>query len=356
MSDDVYRKLAQAFDKIPPGLEPTESRAELQLLERFYTPEQAALASLLGSELESAAVVASRAGLEPQVAERVLGEMAAKSLVGAEEVEGEVGFRLPPFIGGVFEEQVHLFDAEIAQVFERYYQEAGGFGPQHEPPFHRVIPVEQAIPSGVEIAPYERVTAMLKEAKSWGVRPCACRLQQQLLGEGCDRPIGNCVVFAPEEGAFQGGQNDRPITLDEALAMVRASADLGLVHTLPNFRQGFDYVCSCCTCCCFVLRALAEFAVPTAVAHSAFRVVTSGEQCEGCGDCVERCQFNAISLPGGFSVVDHARCVGCGSCVTVCPADALRLERKPEDQVPIPAADPDEWTAQRATARGAAVE
>jgi NAD-dependent dihydropyrimidine dehydrogenase PreA subunit len=351
MSEGVYRRLAEAFDKIPPGLEPTESCAELQLLERFYTPEQAALASLLGSELEPAGAVASRAGLEPQEAERVLGEMAAESLVGAEEVEGEARFRLLPFIGAVFEEQVHLFDEEIAQLFERYYQEARGFGAHHEPPFHRVIPVEQAVPVGVEIAPYEQVTAMLKQAKSWGVRPCACRLQQQLLDQGCGRPIGNCVVFSPDEAAFEGGQNDRPITLDEALAMVRASAELGLVHTLPNFRQGFDYVCSCCTCCCFVLRGLAEFAVPTAVAHSAFRIVTDSELCEGCGDCVERCQFQALSLPEDVSVVDHARCVGCGSCVMVCPADALRLERKPDDQVALPSADPDEWTAQRAAAR-----
>jgi ferredoxin len=350
-SKDIYRRLAEAFDQIPPGLAPTESRAELQLLEEFYTLEQAALASLLGSELEPPAVVATRAGLEPQVAERILGEMAAKSLVGAEEVEGEVRFELPPFIGGVFEEQVHLFDGEIAQLFERYYQEARGFGAHHEPPFHRVIPVEQAVPVGVEIAPYEQVTAMLKEAKSWGVRPCACRLQQQLLDQGCGRPIGNCVVFSPDEGAFEDAQNDRPITLDEALAMVRASAELGLVHTLPNYRQSFDYVCSCCTCCCFVLRGLAEFAVPTAVAHSAFRVVTDSELCEGCGDCVERCQFQALSLPGDVSIVDYARCVGCGLCVTVCPAEALRLERRPEGGVPVPPVDPEDWSRQRAEMR-----
>jgi len=33
------------------------------------------------------------------------------------------------------------------------------------------------------------------------------------------------------------------------------------------------------------------------------------------------------------SLVDLNRCIGCGLCVTTCPQEALKLVRKPEEQL-----------------------
>jgi hypothetical protein len=189
--------------------------------------------------------------------------MAAQGLIAAKESKGQPIFGLSPFLGSVFEEQVHRLDKESATLFEQYYQETQGPGARETPAWHRVIPVAEAIPFGIEISPYEQATEILASAKSWAVRPCLCRLQQQLVGKGCGRPIGNCVVFAPTEGAFDDSKVDRPVTLEEALQLLRQAQELGLVHTLPNYRDGLDYICNCCTCCCFVLRGVAEFDVPT---------------------------------------------------------------------------------------------
>ena len=41
--------------------------------------------------------------------------------------------------------------------------------------------------------------------------------------------------------------------------------------------------------------------------------------CDGLGDCVRVCRFNAISIIDGVAVVDRTRCVGCGQCALVCP-------------------------------------
>jgi len=348
---EIYRKLARGLDAIPPGLPPTESGVELRLLAKHYTPEEAALASVMRQAPEPADDIAARAGVDPHTALHTLEEMAAQGLIAAKESKGQPIFGLSPFLGGVFEEQVHRLDKESATLFEQYYQETQGPGARETPAWHRVIPVAEAIPFGIEISPYEQATEILTSAKSWGVRPCLCRLQQQLVGKGCGRPIGNCVVFAPTEGAFDDSKVDRPVTLEEALQLLRQAQELGLVHTLPNYRDGLDYICNCCTCCCFVLRGVAEFDVPTAVAHSDFRVVVDAELCEGCADCVERCQFGALSAPEDLSVVDYMRCVGCGSCVTVCPTDALHLERRAEGEVSLPPTDADEWMVQRAAAR-----
>lgn len=44
------------------------------------------------------------------------------------------------------------------------------------------------------------------------------------------------------------------------------------------------------------------------------------ETCTECGDCIERCQFNAISPD---FVVNNIDCEGCGVCVYFCPVQAI---------------------------------
>jgi ferredoxin len=215
-----------------------------------------------------------------------------------------------------------------------------------------VIPVEQAIPFEPEIFPYQRASDLLEEAKSWGVRDCICRVQQRLVGKGCDHPVKVCLVFAPVEGAFDHSDVDRAITKEEALRILRETEEAGLVHSTANYRDGHFYICNCCTCCCGFLRTVVEFGVPAAIAHSDFRVVVDEEECVGCGACADRCQFGALSVPEDVCVVEYARCVGCGQCTTVCPTEALRLERRPEgDILPLPL-DQREWMTRRAEGRG----
>lgn len=44
------------------------------------------------------------------------------------------------------------------------------------------------------------------------------------------------------------------------------------------------------------------------------------ERCTECGECLDRCQFNAISPE---FVVDKIDCEGCGVCVHFCPVEAI---------------------------------
>ena len=48
--------------------------------------------------------------------------------------------------------------------------------------------------------------------------------------------------------------------------------------------------------------------------------VIDPEACTECGECLQRCQFNAISPE---FVVDKIDCEGCGVCVHFCPVDAI---------------------------------
>ena len=349
----VYRRLAKRLDRIPNGFAATSSGVELELLACLFTPEEAALASVMRLTRESPETIADRAGVEAERAAAALQAMRGKGLIRGGRDRCGPTFGLMPFIVGIYEEQLERMDANMAELFERYMIETGGgSNADGASSVHRVIPVEQSIPIDLEIFPYERASEILDRAKSWAVRDCICRVQQRLVGKGCEHTVENCLVFSPRPGAFDGGGANRPLSREEAQDVLTRAAEEGLVHSTMNQRDQIFYICSCCTCCCGVMRGVAEFGVPTAVARSDFRVAVDGELCTGCGACVRRCPFGALAKDGNVASCDGSRCVGCGVCVSACEFGALALGRRPAGEVGEPPANLNEWMTLRARERG----
>ena len=352
MQEEVYRRLAQRLDALPNRFPASQSGVEFRLLAKLFTLPEATLACVMRLEAMPAADIASHAGTDPKVTRDTLKRMVGKGLIDLKKGESEFTYALRPFVVGFYEGQLPRMDAEMAELFEQYYLETQGGILRETPSLHRIIPVGAAIPLQVEIHPYERATELLEGAMSWGVRDCICRVQQKLLGKGCDHPLETCLVFAPVKNAFDRSTVDRAITKEEALRILSETEEAGLVHSSGNYRDGIEYICNCCICCCGIMRGIAEFGIMSAVARSDFQIAIEDELCSGCGECIERCHFHAISVPDGIVVADYSRCMGCGLCVLVCPTEGLHLVRRRAGEVLLPPANIKEWRAQRSSAHG----
>jgi len=352
MEEQVYKKLALKLDALPNGYPATQSGVELKILEKIFSLEEATLAAEMHMHPEPAGEIAVRAGVDPDAANKMLKSMVRLGKIRATKRDGGLCFGLMPFVVGFYEEQLPRLDVELASLVEDYFQEAMGSIHRDVPSLHRVIPVDEAVPFDLEIFPYEHASDLVEGAKAWAVRDCICRVQQKLVGKGCDHSVNNCLSFAPIEGYFNTSTVSRAITKEEALTILRDTEAEGLVHTTGNYRDGVHYICNCCTCCCGILRGVAEFNIPTAVAHSDFRSVVAEEICSGCEDCLARCLFGALSIVDGVCQVDYSKCVGCGLCAPSCETGAITLERRPLEDATVIPGDFREWLEDRAHSRG----
>ncbi|HSQ39748.1 MAG TPA: 4Fe-4S dicluster domain-containing protein [Anaerolineales bacterium] len=352
MEHIAYRQLTDTLNALPNGFPPTDDGRELKLLAKLFTPEEAGLAAQLLPSLETVEEIAARTGMNAEVLRNQLKGMSKRGLIEAGRKDGALGFKLLPFVVGIYEAQVGAMDAELARLFEDYFQ--GGFGKMlsAQPQVHRVIPVNETIRNPLEIRPFESAVEIVNAMQSWGVQDCICRKQTALIGKGCDHPIEMCMVFHPRPNAFENHPVIRALTRDEAMSTLRHAAEAGLVHSVSNNQEGVYYICNCCTCSCGILRGMAELGIANVVASSAFVNQVDEILCSGCENCIQSCQFDALSMDGPLAIVNTVRCTGCGVCVITCSAGALGLVRRPEEEVkPVPQTYAD-WGAQRSAERG----
>ena len=191
--------------------------------------------------------------------------------------------------------------------------------------------MERSLAPGQAIMPHEQARELVKDQKKFLVAPCICRREHEMSGEGCDKPRESCLVFGWGADYYLRNGLGREIDLVETLDILTLAEEAGLVLQ-PSNAERIVNICTCCGCCCQVLKSFKRHPAPARIVSSSYRAVFDPEACVSCGVCLDRCQMDALEMSGEEIVFNPERCIGCGLCVTTCPSGALSLERKPQEE------------------------
>ena len=339
MSESVYEKLRERLDTLAMGYPKTESGVEIRILEKIYTEEEAALTLKLKLIPETPESIAERTGTDEKELTEKLYALSMKGGIYRNRRGESLAYSIMPYAPGFYEFQLGNMDREFAEMQEEYSRE--GFAKElfaSEKPYFKVIPSGQEIPTELEIFPYESVADMIKRATRLAVADCICRVEKNLLDEGCDKPVNACIMFSEIADFYIENGLAREVTREEAQKVLDEAEEAGLVHCSMNTNSDHRAICNCCGCCCGILRGITEYEFPSAVAKSNFYAEIDPDDCTACEICAERCQVNAITCDD-YAVVDKERCIGCGICVSPCPTEAISFIRKGEEEFEEPSQD-----------------
>jgi len=60
--------------------------------------------------------------------------------------------------------------------------------------------------------------------------------------------------------------------------------------------------------------------------HSTVNPKVLKKTCIGCGECVQHCSQEALSLFEEKALIDAEKCIGCGECILICPSSAIQIQ------------------------------
>lgn len=350
---EEYRDLVERLGAGPVGLpEPRGERAQSgwrEILEILYSPEEAALAARLPVRPASLERIARRLKVKPEALEPRLDAMADKGLVMdlIHPTTGKRSYLLAPPVVGFFEFSLMRAHDKIpkkrmAQALHAYTHGDDTFAQEvfsHETLVGRAL-VHETLLSDHElpdVLPLDRATVLIEEAKSIAVALCYCRHKAEHLGSRCDVEMDNCMSLdAGADFVIRRGFGRR-VERSEALELLHASREAGLVQIADNVQNKPSYICNCCGCCCGQLQAINDFDL-RAVNPSPFIPSPEASRCNGCSRCSRACPIGAISMipqrrdaqrkTGLIPELNSGRCIGCGVCASACRQGALPMRSR----------------------------
>lgn len=340
----AYKDLARHLDQLPGGFSSSDESADLRLLQRLFSIEEAKLAIQLTLDRDEAIVIAERAKLSPGETERRLNEMSKKGLIFSIQQENNPTlYQAVPFVIGIFEFQVNNLNKGLLRDLAYYWRARDRTAKAESMPQIRTIPIGKSIDPHLEALSYEQVNELVKSKDRFAVAPCICRRSAKMLGGGCSAPEESCLVFGEWADYYVRDGRGRSITQSDVFEIL-ARADKANLVLQPSNSIDPSFICCCCGCCCGILGELKNHPNPSEKVASAFIAALDSELCTGCWTCLERCQMQALSEAFDRVALNTNRCIGCGLCVSTCPTGALTLVRKPKSvQKKIPATMEAAW-------------
>lgn len=359
-SKDPYESWRRNLERFPVGAPGRKTIYEI--MRCLCSPEEAELLSRLDFKLTSLGRLATRLDMKAEELFPRLDSLADRGLVMDIEVKGKKRYMLTPTVIGFFEFSMmrvrdDIDQKHLAELYHRYIIEEPDFFAQFgknvkTTPF-RTLAHEPALPeSWSEVLDWERARCLIDDAKDLAVGICHCRHVAHHHGRDCKKfRMESCLSLGTGARFLVDHRFARSIDKAEALELLCATREAGLVHLCDNVQQRPVFICNCCGCCCDVLLGFKKFKPFGTALSSNFEAICDPQDCTGCGRCVRACPIDAIRLveptanahPGEpasshqkkrkVAQIDHEICLGCGVCVLQCPERALQLRPRALRQI-----------------------
>lgn len=330
-------KLLQArLNELSNGYPNLKGGAALRVLAVLFTDEEAALASKMGNDYETAATMAVKTGGDEAHIENTLSEMASKGLIFRRRTEGMTEYHLAPHLGGFLEYQVNNDDPSLGintgMLFGSGYLDTVY---SKNMPHLRTIPIQAEIMPKDTVMPYDDAAAIITGSKSIALGNCLCRRLSEKMGEHCVHSMDTCFAFNDWADYYVEIGIAKYISKDEALEKLARNEREGLVNQIAN-SQNPELMCSCCSCHCNLFKALREAPGPAAEKISNYVCACDTSTCIKCGTCTTRCPMGAHAIVDGRKEFDAGKCIGCGLCVTTCKTNSCILIKRPDEAQYVP--------------------
>ncbi len=338
-----YTELVNRLNRFPQGA-PSSPLLD-KILKILFNEEEADLVALLPIRPFTASKAASIWKMNIPKAQRILEQLSCRALL-VDIVQGcETYYVLPPPMAGFFEFSLmrtrkDIDQKALSELFYQYLNDEDDFiralFTEGETQLGRVFVHEPALGKNntLHVLDFERATEVIQSSSEMGISLCYCRHKMEHINKACSAPMDICMTFNTSAASLIRHGHARSIDKVEGMDLLHRAYDNKLVQFGENVREGVNFICNCCGCCCEAMKAAQRFAFLHPV-HTTNFLPEIGSSCKGCGKCVSACPIQAMSLVTANdpkkrgrkkAKIDEDICLGCGVCVRECATKNLTLK------------------------------
>jgi Pyruvate/2-oxoacid:ferredoxin oxidoreductase delta subunit len=343
-----YAQLVDRLNRFPQGAPPSETLYKILAL--LFSEREAGLVALLPIK-PFIAEQASRAWkLDLIETRKLLDTLASRAILVDVQQDGHSVYTLPPPMAGFFEFSMMRLRGDVDQhvLGELFYQYCNieedfikALFTHGETQLGRVYVQEPALSSenALHVLDYERASEVIRTATYRGIGVCYCRHKMTHMDRACAAPMDICMTFNGSAESLTKHGFARAVDVAEGLDLLQQAYEHNLVQFGENVRQGVNFICNCCGCCCEAMIAARRFALLHPVHTTNFLPQVEAAECTGCGKCVSACPVAAMTLVSANdphhpnrkrAKVDEEFCLGCGVCARVCTQSGFALRSRPQ--------------------------